>query len=99
LKICCKNPKEYSDTVTAVVVPEGFDAQQVIRIAYEKYNLSLGTGLMKVRGRVFRIGHLGDLNELMVLATLAGTEMAMSEVGIPIKLGSGNMQILFITHI
>jgi alanine-glyoxylate transaminase/serine-glyoxylate transaminase/serine-pyruvate transaminase len=49
LKICCKNPKEYSDTVTAVVVPEGFDAQQVIRIAYEKYNLSLGTGLMKVR--------------------------------------------------
>ncbi|KAK4522883.1 hypothetical protein GAYE_PCTG32G0773 [Galdieria yellowstonensis] len=89
LKICCKNPKEYSDTVTAVVVPEGFDAQQVIRIAYEKYNLSLGAGLMKVRGRVFRIGHLGDLNELMVLATLAGTEMAMSEVGIPIKLGSG----------
>jgi alanine-glyoxylate transaminase/serine-glyoxylate transaminase/serine-pyruvate transaminase len=55
--------------------------------------------LRKVRGRVFRIGHLGDLNELMVLATLAGTEMAMSEVGIPIKLGSGNMQILFITHI
>lgn len=90
LKICCKNPKEYSDTVTAVVVPQGFDAQQVIRIAYEKYNLSLGAGLMKVRGRVFRIGHLGDLNELMVLATLAGTEMAMLEVGIPIKLGSGN---------
>ncbi|EME32753.1 serine--glyoxylate transaminase [Galdieria sulphuraria] len=89
LKTCCKNPKEYSDTVTAVVVPEGFDAQQVIRIAYEKYNLSLGAGLMKVRGRVFRIGHLGDLNELMVLATLAGTEMAMLEVGIPIKLGSG----------
>eukprot|EP00871_Galdieria_phlegrea_P003408 jgi/Galph1/4068/GphlegSOOS_G2777.1 len=89
LKPCCKDKRLYSDTVTAVVVPEGFDAQQVIRIAYEKYNLSLGAGLMKVRGRVFRIGHLGDLNELMILATLAGCEMAMAEVGIPIQMGSG----------
>lgn len=89
LRPCANNPEEYSDTVTAVLCPEGYDAQKVVTIAYQKYNLSLGGGLMKVRGRVFRIGTLGDINELIILGTLSGAEMAMRDVGIPVKLGSG----------
>ncbi|MEF3365824.1 aminotransferase class V-fold PLP-dependent enzyme [Methylocystis sp. 9N] len=89
LKPCAKEPKWNSDTVTAIVVPEGFDAAKVIEIAYKRYNLALGAGLSEVAGKVFRIGHLGDLNELMVLGAVAGAEMAMLDVGIPVTAGSG----------
>lgn len=89
IQLCAKHPKWYSDTVSAVVVPDGFDAKQVINTAYYDYNLSLGAGLSKVSGKVFRIGHLGYLNELMVLAALGGAEMALLDCGIPIKAGSG----------
>jgi alanine-glyoxylate transaminase / serine-glyoxylate transaminase / serine-pyruvate transaminase len=67
LHVCAQGPEWHSDTVTAVVVPEGFDADDVIRTAYYRYHLSLGAGLNKVARKVFRIGHLGWLNELMVL--------------------------------
>jgi alanine-glyoxylate transaminase/serine-glyoxylate transaminase/serine-pyruvate transaminase len=89
LKLCAKAPKWNSDTVSAVVVPEGFDAARVIDIAYRRYNLALGAGLSKVAGKVFRIGHLGDLNELMLMGALAGAEMAMLDVGIKVAPGSG----------
>jgi alanine-glyoxylate transaminase/serine-glyoxylate transaminase/serine-pyruvate transaminase len=89
LKCCAKEPKWNSDTVTAIVVPEGFDAAKVIDIAYRRYNLALGAGLSKVAGKVFRIGHLGDLNELMLLGAIAGAEMAMLDNGIKIQPGSG----------
>jgi alanine-glyoxylate transaminase / serine-glyoxylate transaminase / serine-pyruvate transaminase len=89
LKVCAKDPKWYSDTVSAVVVPEGFNAAEVIAIAYSKYNLSLGAGLSKVAGKVFRIGHLGDLNEISVLGALGGAEMAMRDIGIQVTPGSG----------
>eukprot|EP00183_Erythrolobus_madagascarensis_P001940 CAMPEP_0185849828 /NCGR_PEP_ID=MMETSP1354-20130828/4201_1 /TAXON_ID=708628 /ORGANISM="Erythrolobus madagascarensis, Strain CCMP3276" /LENGTH=416 /DNA_ID=CAMNT_0028550431 /DNA_START=26 /DNA_END=1276 /DNA_ORIENTATION=- len=89
LSICARIPSERSDTVTTVMVPEGADATKIVTIAYQKYNLSLGGGLMKLRGKAFRIGSLGDVNELIMLGTLAGTEMAMRDVGIPVKLGSG----------
>lgn len=89
LQLCAKHPKWYSDTVSAVVVPDGFDANAVINIAYRLYNLSLGAGLAKVAGKVFRIGHLGYVNELMLLAALGGAEMAMLDCGIAIKPGSG----------
>ena len=89
LKPCAKGPEWYSDTVTAVVVPPGFNGADVISTAYHRYNLSLGAGLSEVAGKVFRIGHLGDLNELMVLGALAGAEMAMNDAGIDVKLGSG----------
>ncbi len=89
LKLCAKEPKWYSDTVSAILVPEGFDAAKVIARAYARYNLSLGAGLSKVAGKVFRIGHLGDLNELMLMGAIAGAEMAMMDVGIPVKAGSG----------
>ncbi len=89
LGLCANHPKWYSDTVSAVVVPEGFDANAIIKNAYHNYNLSLGSGLSKVAGKVFRIGHLGYLNELMVLASISGAEMALLNSGIAIKPGSG----------
>ena len=86
---CAQGPEWYSDTVTAIVVPDGFDANDVIQTAYHKYNLSLGAGLNKLNGRVFRIGHLGWLNEIMVLQALGGVELAMRDVGIPFEPGVG----------
>jgi alanine-glyoxylate transaminase/serine-glyoxylate transaminase/serine-pyruvate transaminase len=89
LKPCATEPKWYSDTVTAIVVPPGINGADVIDAAYRRYNLSLGAGLSQVAGKVFRIGHLGDLNDLMVLGAIGGAEMAMADVGIDVKLGSG----------
>jgi alanine-glyoxylate transaminase/serine-glyoxylate transaminase/serine-pyruvate transaminase len=89
LRNCAAAPEWHSDTVTAILVPEGFDANDVIQTAYHRYGLSLGAGLSKVAGKVFRIGHLGDLNELMVLQSLGGVEMAMRDVGIPFEPGAG----------
>lgn len=89
LNTCAADPKWHSDTVTAIVTPEGVDANAVITAAYENYQLSLGLGLNKVAGRVFRIGHLGDLNELMILSAISGAEMAMRDVGMDITSGAG----------
>ena len=75
--------------MTAIVVPEGFDAAKVIDRAFRRYNLSLGAGLSKVAGKVFRIGHLGDCNELMLMQALGGAEMAMLDCGLPVEPGSG----------
>jgi alanine-glyoxylate transaminase/serine-glyoxylate transaminase/serine-pyruvate transaminase len=89
LTLCAKHPRWYSDTVSAIRVPKDFDANEVVRHAYQNYRLSLGVGLSKVAGKVFRIGHLGSLNELMVLTALAGAEMALRDAGIPLAFGSG----------
>jgi len=89
LELCAKEPKWYSDTVSAICVPEGFNGNDVAKLAYLRYNLSLGLGLSKVAGKVFRIGHLGSLNELMVLSALSGAEMAMRDLGIQVEAGSG----------
>jgi alanine-glyoxylate transaminase/serine-glyoxylate transaminase/serine-pyruvate transaminase len=89
LELCARAPKWNSDTVTAIMVPAGFNGAEVIDIAYRRYNLALGAGLARMAGKLFRIGHLGDLNELMLLGAIAGAEMAMRDVGIEIELGSG----------
>ena len=89
LELCAKKPEWYSDTVSAIVVSEGFDAAKVIDRAFRRYNLSLGAGLSKVAGKVFRIGHLGDCNELMVMQAIGGAELAMLDCGLPIEPGSG----------
>lgn len=89
LELCAREPRWFSDTVSAIRVPDGFDGSEVVRRAYHRYGLSLGVGLAKVAGKVFRIGHLGSLNEIMLLGAIAGSEMAMCDVGIPVKLGSG----------
>jgi alanine-glyoxylate transaminase/serine-glyoxylate transaminase/serine-pyruvate transaminase len=89
LKLCAKEPKWHSDTVSAIQVPEGFDANDVLKTAYYRYNTSLGTGLNKLNGRVFRIGHLGALDEGMIGTALFNVEMTLKDVGIPVKFGSG----------
>ncbi len=89
LQILCEDPQRYSNSLTAVVMPDRFDSDDVVRRAQERFNLALGVGLTRIKGRVFRIGHLGALNELELLATLAGVEMTLAELGVPIELGSG----------
>lgn len=89
LKLVAKRSSLYSDTVSAIRVPEGFDARKVIDIAYYRYNLSLGAGLSVLAGKAFRIGHLGDHNEGSILGALATTEMAMCDAGLKVKPGSG----------
>ena len=89
LALCARDPSSYSNTVSAIVVPKDKDANEVVKNAYSRYNLSLGGGLGDVAGKVFRIGHLGDLNELMILSALAGTEMALRDSGINVIPGSG----------
>jgi alanine-glyoxylate transaminase/serine-glyoxylate transaminase/serine-pyruvate transaminase len=89
MKVCAKRPEIRSDTVTTVMVPEGADGKKVIQSAYARYNLSLGVGLGPLAGKAFRIGHLGDLNELSLAGALAGAEMAMLDAGISIEPGSG----------
>ncbi|NBU12532.1 MAG: aminotransferase class V-fold PLP-dependent enzyme [Betaproteobacteria bacterium] len=89
LQLCAKEPKWYSDTVSAVMVPEGINGAEVIARAYHRYNVSLGAGLSKVAGKLFRIGHLGDLNEVHLSAGIAGAEMAMLDCGIKVQPGSG----------
>ncbi|HEX4151228.1 MAG TPA: aminotransferase class V-fold PLP-dependent enzyme [Steroidobacteraceae bacterium] len=89
LKLCAVAPNWYSDTVSAIMVPEGINGAEVIARAFNRYNLALGAGLSKVAGKLFRIGHLGDLNELMLLGAIAGAEMAMLDAGVKIEPGSG----------
>jgi alanine-glyoxylate transaminase/serine-glyoxylate transaminase/serine-pyruvate transaminase len=89
LKLCATEPKWYSDTVSAIIVPDGINGADVIARAFKRYNLALGAGLARVAGKLFRIGHLGDLNELMLLGGIAGAEMAMLDVGVKIEPGSG----------
>ncbi len=89
LDVCAKEPAAQSDTVTAIVVPREADAERVRDIAFRKYDLALGAGLGPLRGAVFRIGHLGDLNALMLLGALAGTEMALQDAGIGVPPGAG----------
>lgn len=79
----CRNPARVSDSVSALLMPEGHDAEAVRRLARERFNVSLGGGLGPLEGRIFRIGHLGDLNEPMILGTLAAVEMSLALAGVP----------------
>ncbi len=83
LEILCADPREYSNSLTAVLMPEGHDADGFRKVVLERYNMSLGNGLGKVAGKVFRIGHLGDFNELSLAGTLAGIEMGLEAAGVP----------------
>jgi len=89
LMLCAKDPSLYSNTVTAIMVPEGIDSTNIVKVAYSKYNTSFGGGLNKVAGKLFRIGHLGDLNSTMILGAISTAELAMYDVGIKFELGSG----------
>lgn len=87
LEVLCQNPAEYSPVLTAVVMPPGYDADQYRKVALEKYNISLGSGLGKVAGKVFRIGHLGECNELTLIGALSGVEMGLAAAGVPHRSG------------
>lgn len=83
LDIVALDPREYSSTLTAVLLPEPHDADAFRQILFEQYNLSLGMGLGKLKGKAFRIGHLGDFNDLMLMATLAGVELGLRAARVP----------------
>ncbi|MBI2555255.1 MAG: aminotransferase class V-fold PLP-dependent enzyme, partial [Candidatus Rokubacteria bacterium] len=89
LRILCQNPAEYSNTLTAVVMPTGFDSDAYIAHAWKTLDLSLGVGLSEVKGKIFRIGHLGSLNELDLLGGLAGVELTLKSFGVNLRLGAG----------
>lgn len=87
LEILCLNEDEYSDSLTAILMPDGHDADALRKTILDRYDMSLGSGLGKIAGKVFRIGHLGDFNELMLMGTLAGVEMGLALAGVPHKSG------------
>ena len=82
-QLYCLDPQRFSNSVTAVLMPEGFSADAIRTTALQRFNVSLGGGLAKLNGKVFRIGHMGDLNEPMILGTLATVEMALRVNGVP----------------
>ena len=87
LEVLCQNPAEHSPVLTAVLMPPSHDADRYRKITLEKYNISLGSGLGKVAGKVFRIGHLGECNELALLGALSGVEMGLAAAGVPHRSG------------
>ncbi|WP_319532612.1 L-aspartate--glyoxylate aminotransferase BhcA [uncultured Cohaesibacter sp.] len=89
MELCALTPDVYSDTVSAIRTPAGFDATRIVTHAAEKYNVAFGAGLGDVAGKVFRIGHLGSLTDVMTLSGIATAEMVMADLGLDIKLGSG----------
>lgn len=89
LDLVCKDPRWNSDTLTVIQTPENIDSNKVVKNAWAKYNLSLGVGLFQINGKAFRIGHLGNMDELMMLSAIGGAEMAMIDSGMHITPGSG----------
>src|SRR5277367_2051312 len=96
LEVLCADPREHSNSLTAIIVPDGFDADRLREIILENFDMSLGTGLGKLRGKVFRIGHLGHFNDLMLCGTLAGVEMGLHRAGIPHRTGGVAAAVAFL---
>jgi alanine-glyoxylate transaminase/serine-glyoxylate transaminase/serine-pyruvate transaminase len=97
LEVLCENPEEYSSSLTAILVPDGYDADELRRVILDNFNMSLGTGLGKLKGKVFRIGHLGDFNDLMLVGTLGGVEMGLAITGIPFSKGGVTAALDYLT--
>jgi alanine-glyoxylate transaminase / serine-glyoxylate transaminase / serine-pyruvate transaminase len=87
LEILCADPREYSSSLTAVMMPDGYDADRAREIILDAFDMSLGTGLGKMKGKIFRIGHLGHFNDLMLCGTLCGVEMGLHRAGVPHRPG------------
>jgi alanine-glyoxylate transaminase/serine-glyoxylate transaminase/serine-pyruvate transaminase len=98
LDILCQEPAEYSAVLTAILLPAGHDADRLREIILQRYDMSLGTGLGKVQGRVFRIGHLGDFNDLTLIGTLGGVEMGLANARIPFKTGGVDAAMAFLAE-
>lgn len=96
LEVLCADEREYSSTLTAVLLPEPYDADKVRRIILESFDMSLGTGLGRLAGRVFRIGHLGHLGELELVGALGGVEMGLAAAGVPIERGGVDAALAYL---
>jgi alanine-glyoxylate transaminase / serine-glyoxylate transaminase / serine-pyruvate transaminase len=94
----CLNADEYSDSTTALIIPEGHNADELRKTIYNELNMSLGTGLGQLKSKVFRIGHLGDMNELMLMGTLSGVEMGMTMTDVPFKKGGAQAALEFLAQ-
>ncbi len=97
LEVLCRNPRHYSGSLTAVMMPEGHDADAFRKVVLESFDMSLGNGLSKLAGRVFRIGHLGDFNDLMLAGTLSGVEMGLERAGVPYRRGGVQAALDFLS--
>ena len=97
LEVLCREPKFHSSSLTAVLMPEGHSADRLRKIISEKFDMSLGAGLSKLADKVFRIGHLGDFNDLTLLGTLSGVEMGFEIAGVPHKRGGVQAAIDFLS--
>ena len=98
LEVLCQEPRDFSSSLTAVLLPDGHDADKFRASVLEKFNMSLGNGLSKLAGKVFRIGHLGDFNDLMLLGTLSGVEMGLSLADIPHQKGGVDAAMLLLNE-
>jgi alanine-glyoxylate transaminase/serine-glyoxylate transaminase/serine-pyruvate transaminase len=98
LEVLAKNPAEYSGSLTAVLMPEGHDADALREAILDGFDMSLGQGLGKLKGRIFRIGHLGDFNDLMLMGTLSGVEMGLARAGVPHKKGGAQAAMDYLTE-
>ena len=96
LEILCENPEEYSSSLTAIVMPAGHDADRLRDVILANFDMSLGMGLSKLKGKVFRIGHLGDFNDLTLAGTLAGVEMGLALAGVPHRKGGVDAAMEFL---
>jgi alanine-glyoxylate transaminase/serine-glyoxylate transaminase/serine-pyruvate transaminase len=99
LELLCTDPAEYSSSLTAVLMPAGYDADALRKVILKRFNMSLGTGLGKVKGKVFRIGHLGDFNDLSLAGTLAGVEMGLALAGVPHQTGGVDAALSYLTEV
>lgn len=97
LETLCQEPRDHSDVLTAVMMPDGHDADRFRRVVLDAFDMSLGNGLGKVKGRVFRIGHLGDFNESMLMGTLANVEMGLGLAGVPHEKGGVDAAMAWLT--
>lgn len=98
LDVFCQDPCAYSQALTAVAMPAGYDADELRRVILERFDMSLGSGLGKVKGMLFRIGHLGDLNELTLAGTLCGIEMGLAASGVPHSSGGVGRALEFLAN-
>jgi alanine-glyoxylate transaminase/serine-glyoxylate transaminase/serine-pyruvate transaminase len=98
LELLCARPEEYSAALTAVVMPDGHDADAFRKVVLERFDMSLGAGLGKLKGKVFRIGHLGDFNDLMLVGTLGGVEMGLAAAGVPFTRGGVTAALEYLSN-
>ena len=98
LELLCVNPSEYSSSLTAVLVPEGHDAGRLLDVILDRFDMALGVGLGILAGKVFRIGHLGDFNDLSLLGTLAGVEMGLALAGVPHRPGGVGAALTYLAE-